>query len=112
MRQAGILAAAGIYALKHHIQRLAEDHVHARMLAAALADLKGVQINPDHVETNIVIFDVSKTRFTPQQATEMLRQEGVLVVPFGKNLLRAVIHLDVSRKDIEQAIRVFRKVFG
>ncbi len=111
MRQAGILAEAGIYALKHHIQRLAEDHVHARILATALAELKGIQINPDHVETNIVIFDISKTHFTPEQAAEALRQEGVLLVPFGKTLLRAVTHLDVSRKDIEQAILVLRKVF-
>lgn len=112
MRQAGILAAAGIYALKHNVQRLAEDHDHARMLAAALADLKGIQINPEHVETNIVIFDISKTQFTPEQAAEALRHEGILLVPFGKTLLRAVTHLDVSRKDIEQAVRVLRKVFG
>ena len=112
MRQAGILAAAGIYALKHNIQRLAEDHAHARTLAEALAELKGIQINPELVETNIVIFDISKTSCTPEQAAEALRQEGVLLVPFGRGLLRAVTHLDVSRKEIEQAILVLRKVFG
>lgn len=112
MRQAGILAAAGIYALKHNIHRLAEDHAHARMLADALADLGKIYINPDHVETNIVIFDIAETHYSPDQAVEVLRGEGVRLVPFGKTLLRAVTHMDVSRKDIEKAIVVLRKVFG
>lgn len=111
MRQAGILAAAGLFALEHNIPRLAEDHAHAKKLATALAGLPGIAINPDHVETNIVIFDIAKTRFTPEQAIEELKKEGVLVVPFGKTLLRAVTHLDVGAKDIEKAIAVFRKVF-
>jgi threonine aldolase len=111
MRQAGILAAAGLYAMEHNINRLAEDHAHAKKLATALADLPGVSIDPDHVETNIVIFDISKTRYSPPQAVEALKKEGVLVVPFGKTLLRAVTHLDVSAKDIEMAIAAFRKVF-
>jgi len=112
MRQAGILAAAGLYALKHNIKRLAEDHGHAKKLATVLADLPGIAINPDHVETNIVIFDISKTRYSPAQAVEALKKEGVLVVPFGKTLLRAVTHLDVSAKGIKKAIEVFRKVFS
>ena len=111
MRQAGILAAAGLYALEHNIKRLADDHTHAKKLATALADLPGVSIDPDHVETNIVIFDISKTRYSPPQAVEALKKEGVLVVPFGKTLLRAVTHLDISAKDIEKAIAVFHKVF-
>jgi threonine aldolase len=111
MRQAGILAAAGLYALEHNIKRLAEDHAHAKKLATALADLPGIAINPDHVETNIVIFEISKTHHSPPQAVEALKKEGVLVVPFGKTLLRAVTHLDVGAKDIEKAIAVFRKVF-
>lgn len=111
MRQAGILAAAGLYALKHNIKRLEEDHVHAKKLATALADLPGISIHPDHVETNIVIFDIAKTRYRPEQAVEALKKQGVLVVPFGKTLLRAVTHLDVRSKDIEKAIKVFRKIF-
>lgn len=111
MRQAGILAAAGLYALEHHIERLAEDHFHAKKLAKALAELQGVSINPDHVETNIIVFNIAKTRYTPPQAVEALKKEGVLVVPFGKTLLRAVTHLNVSLKDIEKAIAVFCKVF-
>jgi len=100
-----------LYALEHNIKRLAEDHAHAKKLATALADLPGIAINPDHVETNIVIFEISKTRHSPPQAVEALKTEGVLVVPFGKTLLRAVTHLDVGAKDIEKAIAVFRKVF-
>jgi threonine aldolase len=111
MRQAGILAAAGLYALEHNIKRLAEDHAHAKKLATALADLPGISLNPDHVETNIVIFDIAETRHSPELAVEALKKEGVLVVPFGKTLLRAVTHLDVSAKDIEKAIGVFRKIF-
>jgi threonine aldolase len=111
MRQAGILAAAGLYALDHHIDRLAEDHANAKKLAGTLAELPGIGINPAHVETNIVIFDISKTRFSPPQAVEALKKEGVLVVPFGKTLLRAVTHLDVPVKDIEQAVSVFKKIF-
>jgi threonine aldolase len=111
MRQAGIIAAAGIYALEHNISRLTEDHENAKRLANALAEIQGIAIHPDQVETNIVIFDIAKTRYTTQQAVEALKKEGVLVVSFGKTLLRAVTHLDVSAKDIEIAIGVFRKVF-
>jgi threonine aldolase len=111
MRQAGILAAAGLYAMEHNIKRLTEDHAHAKKLAKALADLPGISIDPDHVQTNIVIFDISKTRYSPPQAVEALKKEDVLVVPFGKTLLRAVTHLDISSKDIEKAIAAFHKVF-
>lgn len=112
MRQAGIIAAAGIYALEHNISRLAEDHANAKCLANALAEMKGIGIHPEQVETNIVIFDIAKTRYTVQQAVEALKREGVLVVPFGKTLLRAVTHLDVNRAEIGQAIKIFKKLFG
>ena len=112
MRQAGIIAAAGLYALEHKTARLAEDHANAKRLAAALAEMKRIAIQPDQVETNIVIFDIAKSRYTPLQAVEALKQHGLLVVSFGKNLLRAVTHLDVSRAQIDQAIRIFNKVLG
>ena len=112
MRQAGIIAAAGLYALEHNTARLAEDHANAKRLAAALAEMKRIAIQPDQVETNIVIFDIAKSRYTPLQAVEALKQHGLLVVSFGKNLLRAVTHLDVNRAQIDQAIRIFNKVLG
>jgi len=111
MRQAGILAAAGIYALQHNIRRLAEDHAHAKRLALALADLPGIRIDPVRVETNIVIFDISQSPYTTASAAAALRQEGLLIVPFGKTLLRAVTHLDINRRDVDRAIKIFQKVF-
>ncbi|TAL11790.1 MAG: low-specificity L-threonine aldolase [Nitrospirae bacterium] len=112
MRQAGILAAAGLYALDHNIARLAEDHVHAKTLAATLAGLPGLRINPDHVETNIVVFDIGETRRTADEALAALKAEGLLLVPFSPTTLRAVTHLDVSRGQIEQACAILKKVFA
>ena len=85
MRQAGILAAAGLYGLKHNIKRLAEDHAHAKKLAMALADLPSISLHPNHVETNIVIFDIAKTRYTPERAVEALKKKRRLGRPFRQN---------------------------
>jgi threonine aldolase len=110
MRQAGIIAAAGVYALEHHVARLAEDHAHARMLAQALAELPTVRLNAADVETNIAIFDVGATGRPAGEIAERLEKEGVRVSVVGRTKLRAVTHLDVSRQDIERAIAVFRRV--
>jgi threonine aldolase len=110
MRQAGIIAAAGVYALEHHVARLAEDHVHARMLAQALAEIPQVSLDPEDVETNIVIFDVGGTGHAAQDIGERLEKEGVRVSAMGRTKLRAVTHLDISRQDVERAIDVLRRV--
>jgi threonine aldolase len=110
MRQAGIIAAAGVYALEHHVARLAEDHAHAKMLAQALAELPKVRLNPADVETNIVIFDVGATGSPAEQIDEQLEKEGVRVSVVGCTKLRAVTHLDITRQDILRAIDVFRRV--
>ncbi len=112
MRQAGILAAAGIFALEHNIDRLAEDHRRAKRLAQALAEMKLVKLNPEHIQTNIVIFDISPTGKTPGQVQAELEEEGVRVVPFGPTDLRAVLHLDIDDDDVERAIRGFGRVLG
>jgi threonine aldolase len=112
MRQVGLIAAAGIYALDHHMERLKEDHQNAKRLALGLNGLKGVSINPDHVETNIVIFDVADTGTTAPQVTEAMKKERVLIHAFGKTQIRLVTHLDVSREDIEVALKAFEKVLG
>ena len=112
MRQAGILAAAGLYAMERNIARLAEDHAHAKRLAAALAGLPGVKITPAHVETNIVVFDISETRRTADEVLAALNAEGLLLMPFSPITLRAVTHLDVSRDQIEQACAILKKVFA
>ena len=111
MRQAGILAAAGLYALEHNIPRLAEDHAHAKRLATAVAGLPGVKINPDHVETNLVVFDISETRRPADEILAALKIEGLLLVPFSPTTLRAVTHLDVSRDQIDQACAILTTVF-
>jgi threonine aldolase len=110
MRQAGIIAAAGVYALEHHVARLAEDHEHAKMLAQALAELPTVRLNPAQVETNIVIFDVGAAGSPAQEIVARLENAGVRVSMMGRSKLRAVTHLDVTRQDIQRAIEVFRRV--
>lgn len=112
MRQVGIIAAAGIYALDHHLERLREDHQNAKRLGVGLKEFKGVSIDPRHVETNIVIFDVANSRMTAAQVAETMKKDGVLIHAFGKTQIRLVTHLDVSAKDIEKALKVFEKVFG
>ncbi len=112
MRQAGIIAAAGVYALDHHIERLKEDHQNAKRLALGLKPLRGISIHPEHVETNIVIFDVTDTGMTAPQVTEAMKREGVLIHAFGKTQIRLVTHLDVSAGDIEKALKAFEKVLG
>ena len=111
MRQAGILAAAGIYALDHHLEKLKATHDQAKRLAFVLSGCKGVSIDPDQVETNIVIFDVSLSKKTPTQVAEVMRAKGVLIHAFGKTQIRLVTHIDVSDDDIEKAMEAFKQVF-
>ncbi|RMF93585.1 MAG: low specificity L-threonine aldolase, partial [Nitrospinota bacterium] len=111
MRQVGILAAAGIYALEHNVERLQEDHENARRLAQGIAGIPGISINPEEVETNIVYFTVTREGWTAQQVVEALKKEGVLVLAPGPQRIRAVTHLDVSRAEIDAAIEIMWKVF-
>ena len=110
MRQAGVLAAAGIYALEHHVTRLTDDHSHAKKLARLLQQIPSVQIAPQHVETNIVIFDVTDQRRTPAEIVAALKEQGVLINPIGGLSYRAVTHLNVSAKQIDEAGAVFMRV--
>ena len=109
MRQVGILAAAGIHALLHNVDRLADDHANAQRLARGLAEIPGLEINPQEVETNIVVARVVHERLGAAQLVEVLKTFGVLVVPFGRGQIRAVTHLDVHDDDIEPAVEAFRK---
>ncbi len=110
MRQVGILAAAAIYALDHNLERLQEDHRHARWLAEALAEMPGIKLDLESVQTNIVIFDIAETGRPAAEVVQKLKKNGVLVVPFGNARIRAVTHLDVSAQDIQRAVEVFKKV--
>ena len=96
----------------HHVERLEKDHKNAKRLALALSEIKGVSVNPDQVETNIVIFDVDNTGMTAQQVSEDMKQQGVLIHAVNKRLIRLVTHLDVSSAGIEKALKAFKKVLG
>jgi threonine aldolase len=111
MRQAGVLAAAGIYALEHHVGRLKDDHENAKRLARKLQQITAISINPQHVDSNIVIFDVVGHRLSPAAMVNALKQEGVLINAIGGTSFRAVTHLDVSSKQIDAAVEVFARVF-
>ena len=103
MRQAGVVAAAGLYALDHHVERLAEDHANARRLAEALATA-GVAVDPDETETNFVLLDAAAMGLRPEDALARLRAEGVLLSFASRpGVLRAVTHLDVDAAEIERA---------
>jgi threonine aldolase len=110
MRQAGIIAAAGIYALRHHVERLAEDHANAKLLANGLAEISNLKLNPNEVETNIVILDVSKTGRSPQEVSDRFLEHGLRMSIISPTCLRAVTHLDISRHQIEGALQVVRDV--
>jgi threonine aldolase len=110
MRQAGILAAAGIYALDHHVDRLKEDHDNAKRLALGLKEIRGIAVNPDHVETNIIIFGVAGTGMSSPAVRDAMQKEGVLMNALPGNEIRVVTHLDVSRDDIDKALAAFKKV--
>jgi len=112
MRQAGIVAAAGIYALDHHLERLREDHENAKCLAYGLNRIKGVFINPDEVETNILFFDVPQTGKTASEIAEAMKKQRILIHPSAKARIRLVTHLDVHLEDIEIALEALRMVLG
>ena len=108
LRQSGLLAAAALYALDHHVERLAVDHTNARTLAEGLAGIDGIDIDPAHVETNIVCFEVDDA---PGFEAE-LAARGVLVGAKGRRRVRAVTHLDVTADDIVTAIAAAKAVLG
>jgi threonine aldolase len=112
MRQAGIVAAAGVYALEHNIDRLAEDHARARRLAEGLYDA-GVPVDLEQVETNFVQVDVGPLGLGPKEALERLSQQGIgLSMTVHATRLRAVTHLDIDDEDIERAIELIPRALG
>jgi threonine aldolase len=111
MRQAGIIAAAGVYALQHHVDRLAEDHANAKLLARGLAQIKGIALDAPDPQTNIVYFDVRATGMNNHEFLKRLEERGVSMSPIGE-LVRAVTHLDVTREDCQRAIEVVRQLIG
>jgi threonine aldolase len=112
MRQVGVLGAAGLIALEKSPARLHEDHANARYLAEALAQLPGIKVDLRKVQTNIVIFDVSKTGRTAAEICAALTNRNVLAGPTGKYAIRMVTHCDVDRAAIDRALLEFRALLA
>ncbi len=112
MRQVGIIAAAARYALDHHVDRLAEDHDNARRLAEGAAERPNISIDLDAVQTNIVYMDVDASFGTARQLEDALREQGVWMLALGAQRIRAVTHLDVTREDIDRALKILGEVLG
>lgn len=110
MRQAGILAAAGIYALDRHVARLKTDHDHAKKLARLLQQIPAIQIAPQYVETNIVMFDIIDEQRSPTELVAALKEQGVLINAVGGQSYRAVTHLHITDKQIDEAGAAFADV--
>lgn len=110
MRQIGLLAAAADYAVDNHRSLLANDHRRAKALASTIAECTHLSIQPETVETNIVIFDVHG--MTAEEAVGQLKDRGILIVPFGPQTLRATFHFQVDDQDLAKAQEVLTKIFG
>jgi threonine aldolase len=109
MRQVGILAAAGLFALDNNLERLGEDHRKARRLAEIIQSAPGVTVDPDLVQTNIVLL---KTSEEADAVIDRAQRLGVLMVAFNRHTVRCVTHLDVSMEAVEEAGERLRQVFA
>jgi threonine aldolase len=110
MRQAGVIAAAALYAIENHIERLAEDHRNAQTIARAIADTPGLRLTPPEVETNLIWFAVDRELAPAKDVAARLKERGILVHVTGPQSLRACTHLDVSGAQVERAAETIRKV--
>lgn len=111
MRQAGVLAAAALHALDHHVDRLADDHANAALLADGLDGIAGLRVRRP-VETNIVLLDTEGSRLGPMDVVGTLIGEGIRCLPLSATTVRFVTHLDVSRDDVHHAVQVARRAFA
>ena len=112
MRQAGVLAAAGLVALDTMIERLADDHANARRLAQGLANIEGIKVDPDSIQTNIVIFEIEPSVGTAPEVLQALAEAGVKVTPSRAQTLRMVTHRQVDSADVEEALARVSEVVG
>lgn len=108
MRQAGVLAAPGLYALKHHIERLAEDHANAKLFAEALYGCGGISIDPATVQSNIVLMDVTRLNEEPEKVLAVLEQNGLKCSKVDDRHIRAVFHLGNTAEDAKKAAEIIR----
>lgn len=112
MRQAGVLAAAAIYALEHHIERLADDHRHAQRLGEMIRNLPGVRLAPAVIETNLLFVQLDQTLGTAARVQQRLHDQGVLALATGAQTLRFVTHLDVDSRQIERAGSIIHQILS
>lgn len=112
MRQCGVLAAAGIVALEEMVDRLAEDHENARLLAEGIADARGIAIDPSKVRTDIVILEVTSERVSAAQLVAALLERGIQMTAFGPTRIRAVTHYGITEVDIQTTVGAIREVMG
>lgn len=106
MRQAGVIAAGALYALEHHVERLAEDHANAQTLAAAVRQIPGLTLLGDRVDTNIVIFEVDRSLGSAAELCTRLKERGLLMLAIAATQVRAVTHLDVDEADTARACEI------
>jgi len=109
MRQAGVIASAALYALENHIERLAEDHRNAQVIAQAISDTPGLRLDPPEVETNLIWFEADPDLGSARDVSQVLKEHGVLINNSGKRHLRACTHLDVSASQAERAAETLRR---
>lgn len=109
MRQAGVLAAAALYALDHHVDRLAEDHANAQRLAAGVAGIAGLRLASERVDTNMLFFQVNPSRGTAAEFASVLASQGLMVLPTSPNTIRMVAHLDVGVDEVDAALEVLAR---
>ena len=111
-RQAGILAAAGQYALDNHVERLAEDHANAKHFARLVSEIRGVRLVFDDTQTNLVFLDVADSGLKAEEVGKRLRERGVALAIRGDTAFRAVTHIDVSRADVERAAAALKEALA
>ena len=112
MRQGGIIAAGALYALEHHVERLAEDHIHAQRLGAAIRGIAGLTLTPPDVQTNIVIFEVAPELGSAAYFCGRLELQGLRMLAISPTRVRAVTHLDVTAADVDRACEIVAEVAG
>lgn len=112
MRQAGVLAAAGIVALETMVDRLADDHANAKYLAENLADLPGIMLDPETVRTNMVLFELEPDGLDGYELAARVKREGVLIQARGKYLLRAATHYGIERANIDRALAAIKRALS
>jgi threonine aldolase len=110
MRQIGILAAAGLYALEHNISRMGDDHRHAGILVKGLEKIAGLDFDATSGKTNMVFFDLQESPLTVDGFLSRCKEQGLLLCPFGGRRIRAVTHLDISADDCERALGIIERV--